>query len=296
MRILFAIAHYFDPRGDGRHGSLSAQAQPRIQALSACLASLHQTFGRQQQMLNIARRVAEPANQAAGHDLEVVICTTRQRHLLADLLVPAHLYRHHPTEAQPELLGFECQAVLRDRLGLFDYFCYLEDDILVRDPLFFVKLAWFRRQTGPEFLLQPNRYELAPRGPCHKLYVDGDLLPRVIAPYCQISGWSDLNGSVMGVPVRFVPARNPHAGCYFLNAEQMAHWSRQPHFLDRDTSFVGPLESAATLGILKTFKIYKPARENASFLEVQHYGNRFLSLLQRAVPVVSEVTPSDAAP
>jgi hypothetical protein len=61
----------------------------------------------------------------------------------------------------------------------------------------------------------------------------------------------------------------------------MAHWMRQPHFLDRSPAFIGPLESAATLGIMRTFRIYKPARENASFLEIEHFGTGFLSQLRR---------------
>ena len=48
----------------------------------------------------------------------------------------------------------------------------------------------------------------------------------------------------------------------------------------RDTSFLGPLESAATLGILRTFSIYKPAPENAAFLEIAHAGNAFLGLIR----------------
>ncbi|HVW37506.1 MAG TPA: hypothetical protein VHB99_09375, partial [Pirellulales bacterium] len=81
---------------------------------------------------------------------------------------------------------------------------------------------------------------------------------------------------------------NPHSGCYFLSAAQMAHWAAQPFFLDRDTSFVGPLESAATLGILRAFKIYKPAREQAAFLEIQHHGAQFLVQVGTQLPIVDE--------
>jgi hypothetical protein len=59
----------------------------------------------------------------------------------------------------------------------------------------------------------------------------------------------------------------------------MAHWAAQPYFLDRDTGFIGPLESAATLGIMRTFRVYKPANENANFLEIEHYGNGYISQL-----------------
>jgi hypothetical protein len=64
----------------------------------------------------------------------------------------------------------------------------------------------------------------------------------------------------------------------------MAHWAAQPYFLDRDTSFIGPLESAATLGIMRAFKVYKPAPPNAGFLEIQHFGTAYLSLLRRKPP------------
>jgi hypothetical protein len=285
MRILFAIAHYFNPAGDGRYGSVSPNPQPRIQALSSCIATLHQTYGRQQRTLNIAYRQALPANQQQSVDLEIVVCTTGKQHLLDQLIVPAHWYTHVPTNAEPMLLGFECQAALRERLGLFEYFCFLEDDLLLRDPWFFFKLQWFVRQAGSDCLLQPHRYEQALAGPVQKLYIDGDLLPRVVAPYRNLALLEEFSGNVLGTPIRFVPARNPHSGSYFLSAEQLAHWTRQPHFLDRDTSFVGPLESAATLGILKTFKIYKPAVEQAGFLEIQHFGSRFLSVVGRTVPI-----------
>jgi hypothetical protein len=63
----------------------------------------------------------------------------------------------------------------------------------------------------------------------------------------------------------------------------MAHWANQPHFLDRDTSFIGPLESAATLGIMKTFRIYKTAPNQANFLEIQHFGTAFVRLIGEQV-------------
>ena len=60
----------------------------------------------------------------------------------------------------------------------------------------------------------------------------------------------------------------------------MSHWLKQPGFPQRDCSFIGPLESAATLGIMRTFKIYKPALENADFLEVRHFGDEYLKMIR----------------
>ena len=50
--------------------------------------------------------------------------------------------------------------------------------------------------------------------------------------------------AVLGNRVAFRRTLNPHAGSFFLSAAQMEHWARQPYFLDRDTRFIGPLESA----------------------------------------------------
>jgi hypothetical protein len=64
----------------------------------------------------------------------------------------------------------------------------------------------------------------------------------------------------------------------------MARWAAQPDFLQRERAFVGPLESAATLGIARHFRVYKPERTNASFLELRHIHNRYLDALLEFVP------------
>lgn len=276
---MFAIAHFFNPSGEGKHASQRKDPRPRIQALAVAIASLHQVFSKSQCTIDIGQRVAVPANQLQAHEIDIVICTTGNYHLLGQLPLPAHFYKHHPTQTEPMLLGFACQELLRDSLGQYDYYCFLEDDLILFDPWFFIKLAWFSKMTSTRHLLQPNRYEVSPQGLVRKAYIDGDLAPRVTAPFQNVREEPELQGQVMGSPVIFRRALNPHSGCYFLNAAQMAYWAEQPYFLDRDTSFVGPLESAATLGIMKTFKIYKPAPALAGFLEIQHYGNGFLSLI-----------------
>ena len=288
MKILFAIPHYFDPAGGGRHGSLAADPRPRAQALAACLAALHHVFGQEQKLIDIARRVVVPANQAQRHEIEIVVCTTGDRHLLAQTPIPAQLYWHRPSSAEPALLGYECQQVFRDSLGRFDHYCYLEDDLLLADPWFFVKLAWFNRLAGDECLLQPNRYEMLSHVVARKAYIDGPLKPEIYSPFRDLDSLPEIAAEALGAPIAFQPARNPHSGCYFLNAAQMEHWAAQPYFLDRAADFVGPLESAATLGILRAFKIYKPAREQAAFLEIQHYGAQFLAQVGTQLPIVEE--------
>ncbi|MBN3957729.1 calcium-binding protein [Nostoc sp. NMS8] len=286
MRIIFTIAHFFKPSGEGRHASQRKDPQPRLQALTTSLTTLHQLFGKSQSIINIAQRLALPANQPQSHEIDIVICTTKDNHLLNQLALPSHLYRHHSSNAEPMLLAFECQAVLQSCLGQYDYYCFLEDDLIIHDPWFFIKLDWFTQQTGDLNLLQPNRYEVSSHALVHKAYVDGDLALRVTAPFQNVQQQQELNGAIMNARITFRRALNPHAGCYFLNANQMAQWASQAYFLDRDVSFVGPLESAATLGIMKTFQIYKTSPEQASFLEIQHFGTGFLGLIGGQVGLV----------
>ena len=288
MRILFTIPHYFRGEGKrkrGKHGSLRNDPGPRIQALRAAVCSLHQTFGPNQRIIDIATRTALLANTAQSHEIDVIICTTKGRHLLNKLNLSKELFEHHSTNAEPLFLGFECRRALRERLGIYDYYCYLEDDLIITDPFFFTKLAWFNAHAGNRCLLQPNRFEKSFRGQYLKVYIDGDLAPHVTEKYQDVREDPKLNGRVMNAGITLLRARNPHSGCYFLNARQMEHLARQPYFLDRDTSFIGPLESAATLHIMRAFKVYKPAPGNACFLEVEHFGTSFLSLIGTTVSV-----------
>jgi hypothetical protein len=287
MRILAAIPHFYHAARtsspDGRdHGSVGQHAETRAAALSTCIAALHQLYGPAQHIIVQATRVALPANTRTSGQVDVVVCTTGEDHLLDRLRLPAGSYRRHATGCPPALLGFECHAVLRDRLGEYDYYAYLEDDLIARDPWFFVKQAWFTSQLGDDVLLQPNRFEVGPLlGLVHKAYIDGDLIDEATTPFQDFLDRPIATGSLLGTTVTFERAKCPHAGCFFLNARQMLAWSKQPYFLDRDTSFIGPLESAATLGVMRTFRVYKSAREHAGFLEIEHFGTGFLDNLRR---------------
>ncbi len=208
------------------------------------------------------------------------MCTTKGNHLLNELSLSAEYFSHCPTEASPLLLGYECQAVLRERLGDFDFYCFLEDDLILRDPWFFVKLRWFTSHVGDASLLQPNRFEIARNHLVHKAYIDGNLPEQATKRFQNVNEHPQVTGNVMDQHIVFRRTLNPHSGCYFLNAVQMERWSKQPHFLDRDTSFIGPLESAATLGIMRTFRVYKPPPEDANFLEIEHYGTLFVGKIR----------------
>lgn len=285
MRILAAIPHFYavgdahSPDGNW-HGSVGEALASRIAAVTSCIAALHQTYGPAQHMIDHGQRVARPANQRSAAMVDVVLCTTGPHHLIGRLPLPEGSFAHRSCDCPGPQLGFECHAVLRERLGDYDYYAYLEDDLIARDPWMFLKLNWFNAQLGDDVLLQPNRYEVGPLGLVNKVYVDGDLAVEVTAPFQDLSVMPVVTAEVFGTTFTFHRAKNPHAGCFFLNARQMAAWVSRADFLDRDTSFIGPLESAATLGIMRTFRVYKTAPDCAGFLEIQHHGTSYLCQLQ----------------
>jgi hypothetical protein len=45
-----------------------------------------------------------------------------------------------------------------------------------------------------------------------------------------------------------------------------------------DCGFISPLESSVTLGVMKTFPIYKAFGPDAGFFELEHLDTRFSSM------------------
>lgn len=287
MKILITIPHYYNPTNDN-HGSYRKDPTPRIQALSACLFNLHSLFGSSQTVINIINKTATQANQKFEHEIDVIICTANQKHILEHLNLPENFYTQHNSELEnPKMLGFECQKVLKENLGKYDYYCFMEDDLIINDSIFFEKLKWFSNRTDLINLLQPNRYEVSRQGNVLKSYVDGDINPNATAKFQNVKEFTHLHTDFLGQNIVFQRPLNPHSGCFFLTQQQMEHWANQPHFLDMDVSFISPLESSASLGIMKTFRVYKPTPQNASFLELQHFGDSFLSFIGNQVKLIN---------
>ena len=279
MRILVAIPHYFGrlaEEGGARHVSQQGDVESRAAALESAILALHQSFGESQAMIRHSDRRTIEANQSMRHAIHVVVVTTGGHQVLNRLRLGENLYQPYPVDDDPLTLGFHCQTLLRDRWGNYDYFCYLEDDLIVHDPWLFHRLQWFNGHVGDDKVLLPNRFERSANLAYKKCYVDGDLARSVTEKLQNLDEQPQLSSTVMGMSIRFVRPLNPHSGCYFLNARQMRQWIQQPYFGSQAAHFIGPLESAATLGIMRTFKIYKPAPENANFLEIEHFGSQYI--------------------
>ena len=272
MRTLIVIPHAFLPHRPGTklYGSERTDGPTRAAALLRCIAALQQNFGPRQHLVDSG---SDPrCNASLESALDIVLCTTGADHLAAS--VPPHLIHHHNTTLDPRLLGFACQGILRDNAGRFDWYGYLEDDCEITDPLLFTKLAWFNANFGPGVALQPNRFELSTGPIVQKLYVDGPI-PGA-KPWGTVPGAPTLQGAALGRDWHFRRVSNPHSGCFFADPAQMARLAADPAFGQYSTAFVGPLESAATLPLLRNFAVYKPALANASFLEMRHIDQRIL--------------------
>lgn len=289
MRLLFTVPHYFRKVGDQSaavdgnvrsHGSSVDSASVRVESLRETVYSIHQQFGTSQAMIRIRDRRTIAANDQMKDEVHVVVVTSGDQHLIDEAEFPPGICHQVAVDLEPAHLGFSCQSVLRDRWGNYDYYGFLEDDLAIRDPWLFEKLRWFNSHVGDEAVLLPNRYERARNQAYKKCYLDGDLADHVAHPFQDVTVQPELASTVMGRRVRFVRPPNPHSGCYFLNAAQMQRWMRDPEFAKPTSAFVGPLESAASLGVMKNFRVYKPATENANFLEIEHAGERFLSLIR----------------
>jgi len=287
VKVLVTIPHFHNSAGGGAYGSTGPESARRAMALSQTILGLHQALGPRQAFLYCMHehipgrgntRLAKVNSKTGPDVLDIAVCTTGAFHLLDRLEIPRDLFHHQTVNAEPMLLGFGCHQVHKAHLGKYDFHCYLEDDLHISDPLFLSKIAWFTSTFGEDTLLQPHRYERAAEGPLKKLFIDGPVRPDFTARWQDVADRRTVEAEVFGRQLQFERWPNPHSGCFFLNAAQMARWAGSPWFLDGDTSFAGPLESAASLGVMKTFRIYTPAFANAGFLELRHQHNRYLGV------------------
>ena len=276
MRLLVTIPHYCRNEGEpqGPYRSEHGRVDQRADHVGRCIRSLHETFGP-------AQALADTQPYRCNEDLaatlvDVILVTTGTQHLVDRL--PRALFGHAVTDVHPRLLGFFCHLLLRERIDGYDHFAYLEDDIEVTDPLFFTKLDWFERNFGPDALLQPNRFEANAELATAKMYIDGPpTVPEIPSRFQDITVHPRLEAGALGRTFRFQRVANAHAGGFFLSRAQLERVAAHPVFGRPNSDFFGPLESAATLPIMRSFNVYKPDRTNAGFLEVHHLGGRFLS-------------------
>ena len=282
MRILLAIVHFWNPNGGGQHQSLRSDPKPRIKALEHQLLSLRR-LGTNHSYLHMGDKAVYPANLRMRHNIDICIVTDGVHHVLNQINPEfTDTYRHvivSPIDGKR--LGFEAQKFLEGSLlPEYDYFGYLEDDLIINDSSFFDKLNWFNSLMGDSCVLLPQRVEFSDTPHCvDRFYIDGPLDATELRQIIPHPGPVRVT-SYLGRDIAFESPLNPHAGCFFLTHDQLKRWIDSSYWQDGDVSFVSPLESAATLGISKIFNLFKPCLENAGWFEIQHYGTSFHMLIK----------------
>jgi hypothetical protein len=190
--------------------------------------------------------------------------------------VAAALPEHQRTRLQvfandhvddPLFLGFEAQEAFADRIDQFDWFLFLEDDLVLSDSLLLEKLAFFNQAAPTDAVLLPHRFEVW-HG--RKVWIDrrsrrhpGEDMTAGRLTELKIGGW------------RFAEPTNPHAGFYALTQSQVRRWLATGRQWYKLCSFFGPLESAATGCLEECFRLYKPHPDNIDFLEIRHFGTKY---------------------
>ncbi|MES2723379.1 MAG: calcium-binding protein [Pseudomonadota bacterium] len=285
MRILVTIAHYFSAEANSRHGSTSERKRDdRQRAIEEVICAYRGQFG-VSTTLHVGTKSFQPG-VGSDDEIDIVAVTTGEKHLLT----PDFCRRYGVKVAKldlenPRMLGFSAQQIMAQQASKYDMFVFTEDDLRINDPTFFSKIIWFNQTYGPQRVLFPNRIEWNRDAPTLKTYIDGDLgVPAADRMNGYVPDESTLYAAPLGRQTVFRRARNPHAGYFAVTRDQLDHWMRQPHWLDRDVSFVSPLESAATLGMAKTFSIYKAFGRSAGFLEIEHLDNGFSNLKMPVIP------------
>ncbi len=273
MKIRVAIPHYYRASSSEHHASSTVEKKYRIQAVRRTICQLVQHFGQQQYQLQfIGENIlgAKQQNSIFQNYIDIVIVTNGSDHLVSNLDIDNKYFTHNPISIQdPRYLGYHCRKILSSDMS-YDYYCYMEDDLSINDPLFFQKIRWFNSLFGDESVLLPHRYERSINKNYDKIYIDAD----------NTLNSERLVGSVefMNIPFHFIsPPMNPHSGCYFLNSEQIKFWMKKNDFMDFSDAYISPLESAATLSLNNNFRVFKPSWENAAFFEIEHFGDCFLS-------------------
>lgn len=309
LRVRVGIPHFFrEQPAEGAYGSNQRGARAaRGLALGRCLAALLDLQrGARDLRLHIGGRRIEhlealaPAGAVLDRplQLEILVCTDGQ-HRLDEVL---NLFAGRVTVCQlavddPRTLALRTRDLLIQEGEVADLTLYLEDDLVIRDPLFLDKQAWFLTQTQERLVLMPHRYERVDRGGAGVMLIDGPLREGFIERFCT-PGMERVIGIFAGGPeIHFEVPSNPHAGCFCLSRPQVERLRGLPL---AEEGFVGPLETAATLTVLEHLEVVKPCLPDWRFLSLEHAHPAFQGYIDRFPMVPLDLRPSppasDAAP
>ena len=184
-KILIAIPHYYKKEKKSLYASSYMNEQKRAKIVSDTIAALLKLFSVRDKYVALGQNVNEnnrpqylflDANQNLKYHLDICICVHQSMHLLDLLEIPTKYYHKvNVNVSSPRYLGFGCLRLLKMMNNQYDYYCFLEDDIVIHDPLLFKKVSWFESMLGINYLLQPHRYITIESPGYLKFYCDNEI-------------------------------------------------------------------------------------------------------------------------
>lgn len=289
ITVRAVIPHYFEEAttpvrevGSGFGSRHPGSRLARTIALSRCLHGLLNLRRSSQDLQLDFRSAAGVATPASMEPLELkleVVVVVHQDACLLDVIAPlvpqVRVLRRDLDD--PRELGLEARDWLINHPSPADLNLYLEDDLVIHDPLFADKILWMAQQSNHQCVLLPHRYELTRRLDLPpRLLIDGEI------DQVSIEAWhrpatAVATGEFRGVQgLQFDCPSNPHSGCFGISRSQLL--LLREYELPRD-GFVGPLETAATYTIGVAFHLLKPALANRQFLMIEHGHPSYLGYL-----------------
>jgi hypothetical protein len=276
LRVRVYIPHFCGSDDSQRYASgRSAERFVRQLAFSRCLLALQgQRRRRRDLSLNIGERLIDalPPAIPSGSErpelrLEIQVVSNGRDRLAEVLELYADSVREHVVSLEdPQRLPLEARALLMSDPEPADLWLYLEDDLVLLDPLFFDKQWWWLDLCGHQQVLMPHRYELVRGGSGGRLLVDGPLRKGLIGPLNNPQE-GVLRATYDGREVGFDRTANPHAGLFVISERQRQELRQAPL---PEEGFIGPLETVATFTVLHRYPVCKPSLPHRRFLMVEH--------------------------
>jgi hypothetical protein len=244
QKIIIAVAHVVPPAQHNDAGKLTR--------LTACLDCLHNSF--------------------AAYPYKIVLLSKKNHSIHRKL--PTYLRKgldiYWSDQPDPMFVEFDAYEVFKPLVGDYDYFIFLEDDILLNDSWLINKIADFNTYSPQNsYVLLPHRFEY------HngiKYYLDQIAVNgKALAYYSYIDMFKVKHGHI-----KYCIYENPHAAFYCLNKTQIYKWVQSGYKWKNKVVAIGPLESAATFAMFENFKFMKPHPDCAGYFELQHFGHKYM--------------------
>lgn len=276
LRVRVVIPHYFAHEASGPQRTAQAAARRlRELAFFRCLLALQgQRRRRRDLVLNLGERLVDLLGPVETTALELpelrleiqVVSNGRDR--LEEVLSWAGdgVSQHVVQPQDPRELVLEARDLLVADPEPADLWLYIEDDLVLDDPLFFDKQWWWLQRTQHRQILMPHRYELVRGGAGGRLLVDGPMKWSVVDALNHPEPGM-MRQVYAGREMIFDRAANPNAGLFLIS--ELQRQELQKHPLPRE-GFMGPRETASTLTVLHRYPVFKPALSHRRFLMVEH--------------------------